>query len=396
MSFTELIKNNKKEIIFSLALIIYIISAILIFKQDPYKIISNYGGLSIFLALLGGFLLLMTLFFIKRKKEIFKTSRDTPDDGPSALQFLLKLVSVIATFGLIVGVIIAVIYICSHLTTTTSIILYVLNMAIIAGLIAFAIKYFGIGQVTEDKASWSGLIKKMIFYVPCLIVDLAEFIKNEYNITPKSVWIILGFEILLIALRFLIPLLFKKVINHDGNHLLKDPIFLSKEKNLATFQELNKKSKKDYSYNYSLSSWIYINPQPPSTSSAYEDYTSLLNLGNKPNILYNGRTNTLMIKMKTSPNKETIIYKTKDIKYQKWNNFVINYDGGTLDIFINNNLVASVPGIIPYMGFDNITSGASPGIDGGICGVVYFNKTLTRDKISWLYNSTKELNPPVL
>jgi hypothetical protein len=87
--------------------------------------------------------------------------------------------------------------------------------------------------------------------------------------------------------------------------------------------------------------------------------------------------------------EEKVVYKTKDVPYQKWTNFIINYQGGTLDIFMDNKLVSSTPNIVPYMTFDNITIGKNNGIRGSIKDVVYFNDVLTRNKISWVYNSQK-------
>ena len=61
-------------------------------------------------------------------------------------------------------------------------------------------------------------------------------------------------------------------------------------------------------------------------------------------ILYDGRSNEIIIKSKTKHYidyelKE--IYRTKDLKYQKWLYFVINYDNNEIDIFIDGKLVAN-------------------------------------------------------
>ena len=106
----------------------------------------------------------------------------------------------------------------------------------------------------------------------------------------------------------------------------------------------------------------------------------------KPSISYNGLTNEIIITAKTGK-EEKEVFRLKDVVYQKWINFIINYQGGTLDIFIDNNLVSSTPGIVPYMTYDNITVGKQNGIYGYIKDVVYFNNALTRNKISWINNS---------
>jgi hypothetical protein len=106
---------------------------------------------------------------------------------------------------------------------------------------------------------------------------------------------------------------------------------------------------------------------------------------------------------KTTENKLTdfdnngnrIIYKNNNIPLQKWNNIIINYNGGILDIFLNGELVKSEAGVVPYYTLDNFTIGEINGIKGGICNVVYFRKALTRSNIYYLYNLSKKKSPPV-
>ena len=80
---------------------------------------------------------------------------------------------------------------------------------------------------------------------------------------------------------------------------------------------------------------------------------------------------------------------------QKWNNIIINYSGGILDIFLNGELVKSSIGVVPYYTLDNLTIGEDNGIKGGICNVVYFNRALTGTNIYILYNMLKNKTLPV-
>ena len=74
----------------------------------------------------------------------------------------------------------------------------------------------------------------------------------------------------------------------------------------------------------------------------------------------------------------------------------MNYNGGTLDIFYNGELVKSEPNVVPYMTMDNLSIGENNGMNGGICNLVYFRKTLTQNQIYYLYNSVKNKTPPTL
>ena len=94
-------------------------------------------------------------------------------------------------------------------------------------------------------------------------------------------------------------------------------------------------------------------------------------------------------------NHNRILYKNSDIKLQKWNNIIINYNGGVLDIFLNGELVKSEIGVVPYYTLDSLTIGQENGIKGGICSVVYFNRALTNSNIYYLYNMVKDKTVPV-
>ena len=106
---------------------------------------------------------------------------------------------------------------------------------------------------------------------------------------------------------------------------------------------------------------------------------------------------------KTSDNKlidflengNRIIYKKPNMLLQKWNNIIINYNGGVLDIFLNGELVKSEIGVVPYYTLDSLTIGQENGIKGGICSVVYFNRALTNSNIYYLYNMVKDKTIPV-
>ena len=125
----------------------------------------------------------------------------------------------------------------------------------------------------------------------------------------------------------------------------------------------------------------------------------MLNYGGKPNILYKGDTNTLMVTMDQKKlskkgenttmidfddNGDRIIYVNRNFLLQKWNNIIINYNGGTLDVFLNGELVKSSIEVIPYMKFDTLTAGTDGGINGGIANVIYFKNPLTISNINHL------------
>ena len=213
----------------------------------------------------------------------------------------------------------------------------------------------------------------------------------------------------LLVIYFTLPSVFNRFYLQGGKQLVNKPIYTDTQYSLGSYINLND-GNEDFNYQYSLSCWVFIDSVAPNTNPNYNKYTSLLNFGNKPNVLYNGKTHTLMITMEQKnlkdqtknklidfdENGNRIIYTNNNFLLQKWNNIIINYNGGTMDIFLNGELVKSSIEVVPYYTYDNLVIGENDGIKGGICNIVYFKRALNSPEIYLLYNLVKNNTPPVL
>ena len=380
--------------------------------------------------------------------------------GFSALaSFLSNICIMIVAIALILLMIMAILHVLGEWSRTTGAILTTLNILNVITILSIVYIYF-IKTINwgETPNSIFSLLKNVIFYIPCVFISIIESITGEYNKTPRQAVILLLIEGVIVTLYFLLPVLVGMVKDEIGHTLLEGPVYLNNQYTLGAYETLTKHSKKQhhsgrtknqtiietidnsdnskddktndkyfdidlnsinlgnrevrvdygphkwpsnkmpakYNYNYALSSWIYINPQPPSTNHNYSNFTRLLDYGGKPTINYKGKNNTIQITMDVGKDGKKIIYEDSSFPLQKWNHILINYDGGTLDVFINNNLVSSTPSIVPYMSHDMIYSGTDNGIHGGITNVTYFDEVLDKNEISILYETAKVKNPPLL
>ena len=91
----------------------------------------------------------------------------------------------------------------------------------------------------------------------------------------------------------------------------------------------------------------------------------------------------ITFKLKDENSREILLY--DKLKYQKWNHFIVNYDHGTVDVFINDELVATEQGIAPYMIHDEVVVGEKNGINGGIKDVKYFPEPIDLKTINYLF-----------
>jgi len=107
-----------------------------------------------------------------------------------------------------------------------------------------------------------------------------------------------------------------------------------------------------------------------------------------------------------------IVYKKPDVLLQKWNNIVLNYNGGTLDIFYNGNLEKSAINVVPTNkgvgqdtsepgnDEDNVINdmlivGTSNGISGQLANMTFFKEPIDYLTINKLYVLFKDKTPPL-
>lgn len=153
----------------------------------------------------------------------------------------------------------------------------------------------------------------------------------------------------------------------------------------------------DYNYHYGLSFWIYFDPviltNNPKTKKGF-----ILSYSDNPQMYYDYEKNTINITIMDCENEykkctNVEVYNSSDILYSKWNHFVINYNYGTLDIFINNNLVFTKNNISPYIEKNKLIVGkkSQPIYNSAICNFTYNEKPLNLIDIKRLYS--KRQNP---
>lgn len=167
-------------------------------------------------------------------------------------------------------------------------------------------------------------------------------------------------------------------------------------------------------YNYAISCWVFIDNYTGNNSSSDTDTDkTIIKFGDKLNMVYNPFIKQIkVISQSCYSNLENedeeneknedrtcitkIAFRSKNILFQKWNHVVLNYDSGTLDVFINNKLVSSTPSISPYTKNDGIYIGSNDGVEGAICNVMYFSNSLSKSEINKIYSFFYTSTPPIL
>ena len=400
-------------------IVVFILLLVLGIKSNPSEFISNTGvstAVIIFTMLI--LIIWASILAVTYYPDI---TNKVLDD--SKLNLFSKSISVI--FGIVIsGLIIAwITYIIQNFTggetSTVSLLLSIILALVILTFIYKIVNVKAPSNTANKSNATLELIKNIIFYIPCLFSGFFDtimriFIK-EYNSTNISDFYYILFTFLVLIIYFAVMLIKGKFFLQGGKQLINEPINTNILTSVATYDELNGNNNENFNYQYGLSFWLYIDSMPPNNNASYSKYTSLLNYGHKPNILYKADTNTLLITMDSGrvynlsrdltyvdssnnetsdENKNIIVYKKENYLLQKWNQIIINYNGGTLDIFMNGELVKTVVGIVPYMSLDTLTVGSSEGIQGGVCNLLYFKKPLTATNIYYLYNSVKNKQTP--
>jgi hypothetical protein len=410
-SNTNLLNNFSKFSVYgSISFVVFLIIFLIGVFNYPGGLANNK---SMLISVIVVALLICIIWATGLVVNIFPESLD--NSFASSKQSMLTRIMMMM-FGVVVSLMFIawLMYNLQNLSGQSGTISFILNFFLILVFLSFIYKTINV-KLPDDtsnnkKNAFFSLLLNIILYIPCLFsktVDSAAG-KSAADSNLSSIGLLL-LSIVLVIVYFNLPSLSRKINLQGGKMLVNNPVSTDEYHSLASYQELNGDTD-DFNYQYALSFWVFITP-----SSMSKDFVSLLNYGNKPNILYQSSTNTIMITMDQKglqerykkikedhlldfdENGNRIIYKNSNFLLQKWNNIVLNFNGGTLDIFLNNELVKSVVEVVPYMTMDTLSTGTDEdnGIKGGICNVVYFDKPLTTTNMFYLYHMVKNSSPPV-
>jgi hypothetical protein len=300
------------------------------------------------------------------------------------------------------------------------------------------------------KLLWAGII-----YIPCLFLDLLKSSQSAVGDTTRTIWIIVAIEVVLIAILYGGPYLVN-YIGASASQIVARPVSLKQlyDTNLTTQSKeifiyhntgidrtdadkaANCPPEEKKKYHYAISGWFFLNNNINTKTSDLE----IFNFGDVPKMTYNPSKNELKIicdllsMSNGGASTATELYNSRknynavsraghanedlnkqvksivemslegdeldaDILLQKWNYFVINYDGKTMDFFLNNKLVFKSEFIMPDIQLKPITVGSTTnnkGLNGSICNFAFHKYPLTKEQIRWTYNMLKSQNPPMI
>tara|TARA_B100000073_G_C23691623_1_gene556689 strand:- start:295 stop:1491 length:1197 start_codon:yes stop_codon:yes gene_type:complete len=212
-----------------------------------------------------------------------------------------------------------------------------------------------------------------------------EFLKkwkpliNNLGNKDELIMLILGGGLGLIlfkALPDLYSYIYSLIVNQGGKDLLHGKTqSLMDKKIVASYKDL--RGEDEPGYNYSISFWVYIN----SMQQTSELDNEIFSYGTSPIIKYNPSQNKFMFMT-----NDGVLSKIEDVELQKWNNIIINYVNGTMDIFYNGKLSSSHASVVPYVKDDVLTIGTNGTLYGSIKKLVYFKKSLNIYTVNKLYN----------
>jgi hypothetical protein len=300
---------------------------------------------------------------------------------------------------------------------------------IVLPFITLAIFFIVFKNFLKTITGWPGFFIKLIFYLPCLIIDVIEAVKQDIKSTTNTVLILFVIELFILFIYFYSNYVISAVYS-TGSHpitLLNEPVFLNRITKLDygkiyAYEEANNEgieknktpsatdysiaSKHTYNNNYSVSMWVYINTQKTVLNNFQYN---IFNYGRgKPQIIYMNESSTdlnnndiyldkILVKFSNTDLSGNTDY-TFNMPKQKWNNIVINYSSNVADLFLNGVLIKSMD-ISKYIpnGFatDTIVTGSTYSLNGGICNVQYFPDVLTQSAIINNYNLLINKNPPI-
>lgn len=143
-------------------------------------------------------------------------------------------------------------------------------------------------------------------------------------------------------------------------------------------------------YHYSMSCWIYLNRENAAPITSANNKNVIIKYGNRPSLYFNIATKELTLETINSNDNIIVLYRTNNILYQRWNHIVITNNYGTIDLFINGNLVGSYKNIVDYeINTDDLlqVGAINNNILGGIARLYYYQTPLSLSDIKKQYTN---------
>jgi len=397
-------------------------------------------------------LVLWVLFFsVRTYQDVYHTldakGQQQTSKVASAINKIFLLLGGVAFFA---SMIYWFISIANSFNKTHSVGALIMNLIVVFVLLIIMFKYLA-NTTHFQKSPYFRLAVGTLFYIPCLAYDILRSIFGMIGVTipplkslagsvangakgvagtistvekpaGKDIVTLITVLVAYVAYFFIIPYSLNKVAKQGGNVLLQEPVALSSEKSLGTYTKLNGIEDSSVipvfgqsavlNYTYAVSFWVYLDS---STSSVSDNYYTVMNYNEMPHIMWNPKKATMIFTVnKNTVDDETsasssntvaeqdvtntgnrILLTLESLAMQKWNNIVVNYVNGTLDIFINGDLIQSSRNVVPEITYGELTIG-SPKLSGKVCNVVYFNYSLEMKNVHYLYNLVKDTNPPII
>jgi hypothetical protein len=444
---------------YTMLFVFLIIFTMVLYFVNPWGLMSNYGGPVVFFTLFVG-IVMVILITIYQYLLSNPSKASAISDIPGPLLFIMKALYVLGalgiSFGLIYGALKMMGVFNQDASKSESWGHLIFNLVLFSVMLGTIYKLANAGGFL-DKNPYYRLVLNTLFYIPCLLVTVVNKLSQLFGFSKETSTTFSPpnpFEIKMLVLSlvllggyFLWFFLGKDYIQsaylkHGGKQLINQPILTNVLTNVASYQSLSGSDK--FNYQYALSFWVYLDSFPPSTNSSYNKVVPILSYGENPTMKYSSANNTfyITVKQKTDTTSlvdfveekdkikpETIdkwknvqekindaienvksmpfgneidsdghriIYKHPDVQLQKWNHILLNYNGGTLDVFYNGKLVKSAVEVVPYMKFDMLTVGTENGVSGNIANLIYYKYPLDYLTINTLYTSFKNKNPPVI
>lgn len=425
--------NPMRQLTFGMTHIIYIVLMVIVLIYDTEK--DDKDRMSVIGMTALGVLILLFHFILEFADNKLPP---TPGAGPDEKPQLAPASNLLSNIRFIVNTVFLI---------ALSILAYYKQHGIMIALIVVMFIFHltkSILGVKLLKFIWSCII-----YIPCLFLDLVQSFQGSVGDTTRTIWIIVAIEILLIAILYGGPYLLN-YIGASGSQIVARPVSLKQkyDTNLTTQSKqifiyhntginrtpedtvANCPPEEKKRYQYAISGWFFLNNNVTTNSTDLE----IFNFGNVPRMTYNVTKNELKIYCDTlnsanRSSKQEVIYNSRenynaiikagttaekaaniqmtlqdeeldaDIPLQRWNYFVINYDGKHMDFFLNNKLIFKSNFIMPDIQLKPITIGDSfnnKGLNGSICNFAFHKYPLTKEQIRWTYTMLKSQNPPII